>query len=520
MRKLAYILGVFLLLGATSMGSGQERPFEGQTVTVAVYAGGVHGAISGPLYLVRPEWEKLTGAKLNIVEIPFPEMYEKIFTDLRTGAGVYDGFITSSFYTGDLIAGNYIIPIDDYMKDPKFPSWDPADINPASRELLKWGEHYYGTSFDCDAEILYYRRDLWEDPEYQAEFKAMFGYELPNPPKTWEQVLDCARFFNGRDLNGDGEPDYGFITLFSGVELGMWFMTLAGAYVEMPGPMVDRYHNVVLFDPETMEPLIKSPGFAKALTMWKELFKCAPPAALGWGLTEQWDLFLKGRVAITYNCGDLGTLAQDPTRSTVQGKLLCAPVPGSLEVWDRENKRWVELEKPNRIGNIHGASWHGMISALSKHKEATYHLFAYLASPEVLFPIIAQGWTGVDPGHIFAFPPEASGGRGTGSLEAYLKYGADRNDMLQYLRAYWQNYYEMDAWIPYLRIPGAAQMYDSFTIHLSDYLAGKKDVKATQEALYDDLWNIVKRRGVEAMKAWYQASIGYNKPAPRYTPTG
>ena len=133
---LMVVLVCFLASGLSSA----QRPFEGKTINVAVYAGGVKGAISGALYYVRDAWEGITGAKLNITEIPFPQMYEKIFTDLRSGAGVYDGFVLSSFFYGDLIAGNYIVPIDDYMKDPRFPKWDPMDQNPASRQLIQWGE--------------------------------------------------------------------------------------------------------------------------------------------------------------------------------------------------------------------------------------------------------------------------------------------------------------------------------------------------------------------------------------------
>jgi multiple sugar transport system substrate-binding protein len=361
---------------------------------------------------------------------------------------------------------------------------------------------------------MYARKDLFTDPEHQKNFKAQYGYDL-QMPETWEQALDIARYFNGKDLNGDGEPDYGFITLFSGVELGMWFLSIAGAYVEQPGPTVDRYHNVVLFDPETMEPRVKSPGFKRALEMFKELYKCAPKASISWGLTEQWDLFMRGRVALTMNCGDLATLSQDPNRSIVRGKLLCAPVPGSYEVWDYETNQWKKLDRVNRIGNIHGASWHGVISKFSKNKDVVYHLFAYLATKEIKQPITLMGWTGIDPGMIYDFPPEASSGYGTGDLGEFVeKGGVDREDILQSLSAYWKNYYEMDAWIPYNRLPGASEMLNSFEIHIGEYLADLKTADETLEAIYNDLNRIVDSRGREEMKQWYHEAIGYGGPAP------
>lgn len=50
-----------------------EKPFEGITITVTVNQGGPKGGISGPLYEWRDAWEQITGAKLNIVEIPYAE---------------------------------------------------------------------------------------------------------------------------------------------------------------------------------------------------------------------------------------------------------------------------------------------------------------------------------------------------------------------------------------------------------------------------------------------------------------
>ena len=39
-----------------------------------------------------------------------------------------------------------------------------------------------------------YRKDLFENKDEQAAFKAKFGYDLA-PPKTWAQYKDIAEFF-------------------------------------------------------------------------------------------------------------------------------------------------------------------------------------------------------------------------------------------------------------------------------------------------------------------------------------
>src|SRR3546814_767801 len=106
----------------TLFGPG-EKPFEGEEVTVTVNAGGPKGGISGPLYAFRPVWEELSGGKVNIVELPFAEHYTKMMLDLRNGTGEYDAFIVGAFWYGDIAAGNYGLPVNDFMESEEFPRW-------------------------------------------------------------------------------------------------------------------------------------------------------------------------------------------------------------------------------------------------------------------------------------------------------------------------------------------------------------------------------------------------------------
>lgn len=39
-------------------------------------------------------------------------------------------------------------------------------------------------------------------------FRQKYGYPL-DIPRSWAQFRDVAEYFNGKDLNGDGIPDYG-----------------------------------------------------------------------------------------------------------------------------------------------------------------------------------------------------------------------------------------------------------------------------------------------------------------------
>lgn len=130
---------------------------------------------------------------------------------------------------------------------------------------------------------LNYRRDILTDEKWQAEFEREKGYRYNIPPRTWEELADIAEFFNGKDWNGDGEPDYGIsMALQKGQQAGWHFISLASPYMMVPSAdgKPTRYKGVLWFDPETMEPLINQPGFLRALEMLIRLYKAGNPAQL------------------------------------------------------------------------------------------------------------------------------------------------------------------------------------------------------------------------------------------------
>jgi multiple sugar transport system substrate-binding protein len=189
----------------TLFGPG-ELPFEGAEISVTVNSSGPKGGISGPLHAFRPVWEELSGGKLNIVELPFGEHYTKMMLDLRNGTGEYDGFMVGAFWYGDIAPAGYGFPIDDLMASDEYPQWTYDSMPPALKALHQWGGESYGVLNDADGQVLYYRSDALNDPEHQAAFKAEYGYDMPVPPKTWQQLRDIAQYFDGKNWD-DNDPD-------------------------------------------------------------------------------------------------------------------------------------------------------------------------------------------------------------------------------------------------------------------------------------------------------------------------
>jgi len=502
-QSIVIVIALLLVLGGLFFTNcyAQQKLFEGKKITVMSYAGGTEGPISSALYHWRPTWEEMTGAKLEIIEVPFAQMHEKMFMDLMTKTGSFDGFIVGNWEYGELIANDYISPIDQWFDDTRFPTW-PKDGSGAENELHMWEGRWYGALFDMDSQYLYYRYDVLNNPEYQEKFKAEKGYDMPNPPKTLQQLLEVAAFFNGWDWNNDGEADAGTSWALKGGGQGiaLHFMPISAQFTVLPGK-IDRYHGVYWFDPEDMKPLVNKPGMVEALKYMVKLANTGPQAMKGWDLGEAWDYFLGGKSVFCLSWGDIGPLAQEST-SKIKGKLGVTPIPGSEIVYDNSSQRLINLDKPNEVGHCLGG-WHLVLSKLSKNPEVFYHLMAYLSSEPITQWCAVTGWDGVDVGRKCQYPPPF----GTLPIYEYVKAGWDEGDALRFTGAVNQNYSRLTMW-PLLRIPGAWEYFSAFDVYLSEALIERLSPQDAMDKAAKEFEDITNRIGREKQSIIYRRSLG------------
>lgn len=483
-----------------------EQPFAGEEITVTVNSGGPKGGISGPLHAFRPVWEELTGGKATIVELPFAEHYSKMVLDVRNGTGEYDAFMVGAFWYGDLVPQGYAYPIDDLIASGDHPKWS-YDVAPGSlRALHTWEGEGYGVLNDADGQVLYYRKSALTDPAHRAAFRSEYGYDIPAPPRTWQQLLDVARYFDGKDWDAnDAEPDSGMVLHLKVGEQGHYhFQSLSASFAVTPGPKVDRYHNVYWFDPTNMEPMIDSPGHVRALEFLLDLHRTGPAAQVGWSLGEAWDYFLRGKSVFVFSWGDVGSLCQDTKRSKIQGDCAAAILPASEEYYDHENGKFVKTANPAPVGNTTGGSWHGVISAYSANPEATFSFLSLMAMKEVSLWGSQHGWTGVDPGFSYQFLKPL----GDATVDDYVAAGWDAEDVKTYTQAYYDNFYA-DTILTYLRIPGTFEYWDILDKNLSAAMSGEYGAKEALERTAEAWEGVTERLGRASQLEYYQDAIGY-----------
>jgi multiple sugar transport system substrate-binding protein len=238
-----------------------------------------------------PEWTELTGVTVRTTEVPFEELFPKAMLEHRAGTGAYDILTISPSWVADLVRAGAIENLDPYVE--KYGAINEFDdINPAFRDWQTFEGSTYALVVDGDMHILYYRKDLFEDPANQAEFQAKYGMAL-EPPQTWEQFGNIGQFLTDKyapELYGAGLINTGYMHFF----------------------FSERFRNYGgrFFDPDTMKATVNSEAGVRALTELVAQNAFQPPGVETWGFGESLSALNAGQIAMTITWPPVARWAQ------------------------------------------------------------------------------------------------------------------------------------------------------------------------------------------------------------------
>lgn len=482
-----------IIAGAYYYMSITSQPSKPNKITVATAAPLILG-----LQYYLDQAKKDLGVDIELVEIPFSELYTKVVTDMNNPNGRFDLILVPNDWIGEFATKNLIMPLDDYIQkytdELKY-----NDILPHLRnKLMKWAGKTYAITFDGDCHMFYYRKDLLTDPRAQAEFKAEFGYDLPVPPETWSQVIDVAKFFY------EHKDEFGLkggiaISAKRGSETP-WFMVDIVASLIKPS---DKYGTpIVYFDPETGDPLVNTPPWIRAFEIYKELIKYGPEGILSFDVGDIRHSFTAGEVALAIDWGDIGPLSIAP-ESKVKGKVGFSPLPGSTEVYDLEKKEWVTLDKPYRPAVLDFGGWMFMVPSNTKNKgttELAVKYAIYMSSPDRSnYLAIAKGETGVNIFRYSQFYDK--------NPDLWKQVGWDPESAEQYSNTI-KNIYENPDPVWDIRVPGFKSFWDDLDAAISDVLTGTKTPQDSASWLYDQWRNNINNIGLDKFIEYYKEDLG------------
>jgi multiple sugar transport system substrate-binding protein len=137
------------------------------------------------------KWEELTGVKFEIVPLGYTDIPAKIMQEGVAKTGVYDMFNDFPYTMPDAVGAKVVIALDQYAAKYKPDFSGVADG-------LKYQQYYDGKLYimvnDGDHLLLALRKDLVENPQARAEYKAKFGKDLGCPDTVAEWAQQSAFF--------------------------------------------------------------------------------------------------------------------------------------------------------------------------------------------------------------------------------------------------------------------------------------------------------------------------------------
>ncbi len=470
---------------ATPAATAQD--FNGVTVNVLTFDG---PQIAEPLQRRAPDFEKLTGAKVNIVTVPNANLYQTILTDQATGTNSYQAFVFDPQWMSDFATPGYLQDLTSYIQNDPAIQWN--DIGQFFRNFsATYNGKIYTVPLDGDFHMVYYRTDVLQKLNMQ-------------PPKTWDDYVAIAKAANGMDMNGDGQPDYGScISMAKAQQAYWWIISIAAPFIQSQGTS-----QGVFFDTSTMEPLVNNAAFIHALDIYKSLIPYSEPTVLTDGVGDTRGLWTAGRCALSLDWGDIGPLsvAEGSKVATTTGAII---TPGATQVLDRTSGKMVDCDSktcPYAVDGVNHApfasfgGWSGGVSAAAPDnvKAAAYAFLSYMSQPAQSNVDVTLGKTGFNPYRTSQFqnlgPWEAAG-----FSEAFAK---------NYLGAI-QDSLNSPNMVLDMRIP-QNQQYEQVILDdvLARFVAGELSSADAAKEISDRWDQATDQIGRDSQKAAYIASLG------------
>ncbi len=283
-------------------------PPPGPRLVVAINAG-VEGEA---LKRAAPEYGRAAGVRMELVELPYANLFEKAMLDLDSRTGVYDVIMMDDPWFPRLAAGGKLAALQPLYEKAGLAGPD-ADFIPTSLDLGRqpWPRGpLYALPYVGNANFFFYRQDLFERHGLAA-------------PKTWEDVRVAARTI------ASAEKIYGYVMRAApGNPAVADFMPILWAF------------GADLLSADG-QPRLNTPEAAEALRFMIEMGRFSPPGYASFNADELAAHLLQATAAMSIKWPSWIAAMDDPVKSKVVGKISFCPMPGQRQPGRSATGNWL-----------------------------------------------------------------------------------------------------------------------------------------------------------------------------------
>lgn len=285
-----------------------------------------------------------TGIAVRLSETPVDDINLKLTLDALSGGSDFDLALPATFGLPDLVDAKAILPISKFAQ-----MHEPHGFR--DNILYQIGDTFdneiYGFQTDGDAYVMFYHKDMLENPDEQARYADRFGHALA-VPETWEELDQQIAYFHRPD------DDIGGGLLFrtpSYVTWEWWVRFHAKGYWPMA---------------KDLTPQIDGDAGVAALEELIAVTDYLCPETQSLGLFDNWERYAKGNVYCNIGWGGSQKYLNGP-ESKMQNRMVFSPTPGGTMNGDTFQTPYFNW------------GWNYVVTAQSTEPEIAY-LFALFAS--------------------------------------------------------------------------------------------------------------------------------------------
>lgn len=323
--------------------AAMKAKYSGTSITVAFAS---HPSTEA-FQKMTPEFEKLTGIKVNWDVMEETYLKNKQLMDFTGNSHLYDVLMVDGFWMSEYAPKKAVAPLKSFINGKTTPTWyDYKDIVPAYRDGIgSYKGVVYGIPTAGETRFVGYRKDLF----------TKYG---KTPPKTMDEMLQLAKFFNGK------EPGLYGIAMRAqrGIHFASGWMTVM--YNFGGGFLNQKNWKVTMTNPKTVQ----------SLKYYVELLKNAPPDVATYTHEEAVSAFMAGKTAMWFDATALVPWITDPKKSTIVDKVdFVAPPKGPA----------------GDAGVL--AGWNMSIAANSRNKDAAWAFITFMTSKQKAKEYVVNG---------------------------------------------------------------------------------------------------------------------------------
>jgi multiple sugar transport system substrate-binding protein len=310
-------------------------------------------ATSRSIQLLSESFSQHTGIEIEFDFLPQDKILDRIVDTLGHAQNQYDIFMYDIPWLSYLVQNSFVADISSFIMGEDF---QLEKIFQGNMENCIYDNKYYGLPLLGGSQLMFYRKDLFENLEIVKAFNNKYKMPL-SPPKTWTQFNGTSEFFT-RSFNPDSPTEFG--TSMAGItdeELAPELLIRLWAY---GGVLWDTYNR----------PCLNTPANVRAFTSIIDTLQYTSRSPFETSITQTVEDFSSGKTAMLITYSEYAAQISKSLQNQIIGRVGCEILPG---------KRSVSI------------GWNLGVNPLTEKRESIYALFQWLCRQDISFYITILG---------------------------------------------------------------------------------------------------------------------------------